>query len=361
MALMSNKKYSFSDLTSTYKDFSVPTVKVLIDGQNLLAKGDLIISGLKVELGCGMEASGCNFDIYNVFDEGARTFNKTLVSKNFQLGKKIEIELGYITTVKVFKGYISGLNFAVGEDMPKVTVEGTDVKGLMMNNQLNQQWANIKYNDVVSKILGSYGSFCTSNKVEDTGEVKKKIEMVNESDYDFIVRIAERLGFEFFVLEGIAYFRKPAPYKEPEITLEWGMNIHSLEKKTSLEGQVLEVEVRGYDENKGEVITGTAKSSTAMQTSAKTALKSLKKVITDSSIISADEAKKLAESILQRINRRYVDLRAECVGLPEVVPGRNIAISKLGEGIDGKYYVTKVTHQYNDSYFSTSIEARTGE
>ena len=361
MPLMSNKKFEFSSLAGTYKDFSVPTVKVLVDGQNILASGDFRINGLKVELSSGMEASGCVFDVYNVFEESERTFKKDAIGKYFKLGKKIEIELGYIVSTKVFTGYISGLSFKVGEEIPTVTVEGTDAKGLMMNNLHNKQWTKQKYSDVVTDIFSDYSTFCSSKKIDATTEVKKKIEMVNESDYDFVVRLAEREGYEFFILEDTFYFRKPEPYKEPAITLEWGININNLEKRISLEGQVLELEVKGYDENKGVAIKGVAKSTVKMDTTAKAALKGLKKTITDSSIMSQEEANKLAASLLKKINRNYTELRAELVGLPEVVPGRFIAVTKLGGDVDGKYYVTRVTHSFSDENYTTFIEARNGD
>lgn len=45
-----------------------------------------------------------------------------------------------------------------------------------------------------------------------------------------------------------------------------------------------------------------------------------------------------------------------CIGLPELIPGRFIAIDRVDSIANKKYYITRVTHRFDDSGFSTQVE-----
>ncbi len=360
--LMTNEKYTYDSLSKKYYDFKVPTYKINIDGSELTEEKSTIITELKVELTCDNEASGCQFMVMGVYNPSKRAFDKSLVTKYFQLGKKVTVSLGYIKTEMVFMGYISAVTTSIGAEMAMISVECTDAKGLMMNNQVIEQRTETKYKDVISSILSSnsYGSYSAGTQVDDIETPQKKIEIYGESDFDFLVRLANRVNYEFFVCQGKIFFRKPMPLKSPVLELEWGMNLLGFEKRCSLEGQVLELEVRSTDIDKGAVISGIAKSDEQFSNgpSGKKALKKIKKVIVDSSIISEQEATKRAEELLKRLNERYTQVQIKCVGIPEIVPGRFIKVKKLGEGLEGNYYIIRVVHSVSSEEYSTTIEAR---
>ncbi len=64
-----------------------------------------------------------------------RTYNKDWLDKYFVLGNIVDIELGYIETIPVYKGYISMVSADFSEsEFPKLTIECMDVKGLMMQD-----------------------------------------------------------------------------------------------------------------------------------------------------------------------------------------------------------------------------------
>ena len=361
--LMANDKYTFEDLSAKYAAFKVPTYKVSIDGSDLLSESTLGLKDITIDLTCENEASGCIFSIVGVYDGVKRSFNQTLMKKFFQIGKKVNIDLGYIKTERVFIGFISAISVSLGEFVPCIHVECTDVKGIMMNNQSNEQRVETSLGDVVSNILQNptYKNFYDSIVVDSIQTPERKIEIYGESDFDYLVRLANRINYEFFVLQGKVYFRKPMPYKTPIFALEWGFSLMGFEKRDSLEGQVLELEVRSANVDKGLLISGVAKSSVQLSegNSAKKALQKLKRVVIDSSVSSEEEAKSRAEVLLKSVNDRYSSANIECIGIPEIVPGRFIKISKLGEGIDGNYYVSRVTHSLgSSSIFKTVMEAR---
>ncbi|RCX11368.1 phage protein D [Anaerobacterium chartisolvens] len=364
-SLMTNDKYTFENLSSKYGDFKVPTYKISIDGNDLLSAESLVVRELKIDLTCENEASGCVLEVFGAYDIANRRFNPQIMEKFFQLGKKVSIDAGYIKTVNVFKGYISGVVLRMGNEAAGIRVECTDVKGIMMNTRTTEQRTENKLDDVVSSILGNqaYNNFCEGTQVDSISTPERKIEVAGESDFDFLVRLAARINYEFFVCQGKVYFRKPMPLKAAVISLEWGYNILSFERRASLEGQVLELEVRSADVDKGKMISGIATSNVQMSKgpSAKKALQKLKKVVVDSSVGSEQEAQERAEVLLKKLNQSYVTANIECIGIPEIVPGRFINVKKLGSDLDGDYYILRVTHSINESFFSTLIEARLGD
>ena len=360
--LMTNEQYTYEKLSAKYGAFRVPTYKIRIDKKELTAESKLLIKEITIDLTCQNEAGGCIFEVMGAFNPTERSFDKAAMNTYFQLGKMVEVDIGYIKTVNVFKGYISAVTVSLGPEMPIIRVECTDVKGIMMNNHITEQRTETKLNDVVSNILKNqcYKYYYDDLHIDMIETPQRKIEIAGESDFDFLVRLANRINYEFFVCQGTVYFRKPMPLKRPLMELEYGYNLLNFEHRVSLEGQVLELEVRSSDIEKGKVISAVAKSNVQMSSgpSAKKALSKLKKAIVDSSVESEQEARARAEALLKKLNENFTTANIECVGIPEIVPGRFIKIKKLGEGLEGNYYILRVRHTIDQSSFSTSIEAR---
>ena len=70
-----------------------------------------------------------------------------------------------------------------------------------------------------------------------------------ESDYDFIrKRLADRIGYEFFVRNKQIYFRKPMDDTKEVLSLEWGKEILSFSPRMSTAKVVSKVTVRGHNQ-----------------------------------------------------------------------------------------------------------------
>jgi len=49
----------------------------------------------------------------------------------------------------------------------------------------------------------------------------------------------------------------------------------------------------------------------------------------------------------------FVQANFECVGIPELVPGKMLAISGFGTGYDNQYYIKKIVHKLSKTSFIT--------
>ena len=67
----------------------------------------------------------------------------------------------------------------------------------------------------------------------------------NETDWDFIWRLAERVGFEFVVEDKIAHFRKPKG--DDPIELEWPTTLRAFSPRVTATQQVQKVTLAAQD------------------------------------------------------------------------------------------------------------------
>ena len=81
------------------------------------------------------------------------------------------------------------------------------------------------------------------------------------------------------------------------------------------------------------------------------------KVYLDASISSKEEAEARVASLMEQMSYRLGALEGDCVGIPDLVPGRFIEVTGMGVPVDNKFYLTSVTHDFtSDGGYCTRIE-----
>ena len=113
------------------------------------------------------------------------------------------------------------------------------------------------------------------------------------------------------------------------------------------------------DPGKGEVITASSSFNNTISTAnkAKQLVGKGAKVYLDASISSKEEAEARVNSLMEQMSYRLGSLEADCVGIPDLVPGRFIEISGMGTPVDNQFYLTSVIHDFtSDGGFRTQIK-----
>lgn len=357
----------FKQLKEKYKDFEQADFEVYINEKEISEnKAGAFINFIEVELSSGYDASIASFQIHNCFCEYPGYFELDNIKKYIQIGSSVDIFLGYQYTVKeVFLGFITRVNF-IYEDRndPYIQVTAMDVKGIMMANSYAKVLKATSYSEAVKEILSQTAyeklvneSIIRKLEISDTPDKKEggqnneqkniTIDMVSESDYEFVVRAAKRFHYEFYIHCGIVYFRKAK--SEQNILLELGVETGLLELDVGydISGLVSQIEVRAMDQGKGENVSAAKKLNNKISTGnkAKSLMSGSKRVWIDAAIISKEDAGKRAEYLAEDISYQFAALQAKLVGLPELVPGNFIKIKGLNIPMDNQFYVTKVTHR----------------
>lgn len=377
---------TYQSLQNKYLDFGHPRAAVFLGGTAFSSKDDdIILSDIHVEITSGYEASVASFRLYDVFDPSTGQFKYEQVKKQVVMGNSVTIQLGYISAMEtVFVGFISGVAFGYEtEGLPYIEVTAMDVKGIMMGGTYATQLTATTYSAAVKEVLertgkgalqqmGGVTDIAVTNTPDagglgsqgtNTASAKQSspitIEMVNESDYEFVVRAAKRYNYEFFVDRGKILFR-PAK-NDASILMKLGVRagIQTFHIQYSITGVVGAIEARAMDPGKGEVISANSKFSNTISTGSKA--KSLvgkgAKVYLDASITSKEEAESRVKALMEQMSYRLGSLEADCVGIPDLVPGRFIEVSGMGSPVDNQFYLTSVTHDFTgDNGFRTHIE-----
>lgn len=356
----------FEQLKSKYSGFIEPVISLSIIPKS--SRDNFIVTDLCVELTCGFSSNIATVSIYNVYDDNKKKFDDNKINQTFQIGKKIDIEVGYgKKTECVFSGFISGItyNFSQGQ-MPHITLECLDVRAVMMLNNNNTQILQDSYSACINNIIGrsEYKLYYKTAEVDGNikspkGEDRQLIEMVDESDYEFLVRVAKKLGYEFFVSQETLFFRKKREKKESIMEISDGNLIIDFEASYNIIGVANAVEVRNIDDRTGDVIKSEVCSSAVYSNSsaASKITKNAKRVIIDPTVLSIDEARDRALTELDNRAWRFGVFKIVTVGVPEYIPGRFIKINGLGQDINKKVYITKVRHEIDKRGYKTSLEA----
>lgn len=363
-------RLTYESLQEKYLDFAHPRARVLLGGKAFdSASAGMVVNDIHVEVTCGYEASVASFRLFDVYDPASGTFFFEKVKQQVVMGNSVTIQLGYLDTLEtVFVGFVSGVSFGYEPgDLPYIEVSAMDVKGVMMGGSYAAALKATTYSAAVKEVLERTGEGRLAQMGGITGmEISKtpdaegassgsaskssplSVEMVGESDYEFVVRAAKRYNYEFFVDRGKVLFR-PAK-KDPSVLMTMGSRtgLRGFRIDYSLTGVVGKIEARAMDPGKGQVISAKSKFNNTLSTSskAKQLMGKGSKVYLDASITSREEAEARVASLMEQMSYRLGSLEADCVGIPDLTPGRFIEVSGLGVPADNDFYLTAVTHDF---------------
>lgn len=370
----------YESIRKKYRQFTYPMTTVTVAGKVFAEnKADLVLSDMTVELSSSVEASVAFFSIYNVYDQDAKQYMFEKFRQYVQLGSSVTVSMGYADILEdIFVGFIAQTRF-ICEDggMHHVEVTAMDAKGMMMANSFVRQMTASNYGDAVREIFrrpvyekllseGIYRKLCVTDTPDSTqaseGQVSPyTVEMVSESDYEFIVKAARRFGYEFFVDAGIVFFRKEKQVQE-DCLIELNLHkcIRDYDITYDMTGLVKQVEVRGMDTSKASMVSAVKSVSNKISTGnkAKALIAESSRVVVDAASLTKEQAQYRAESLMEEISYRFGTLECTCIGIPELRPGHFIRLSGFGGPCDNRFYVTQAKHVMTDEGgYTTRITA----
>ncbi len=379
----------YTSLFKQYGGFLHPILEIKINDTSFTAGANrklaVGVSNVSIDLTAGFEASQATFSLYNVYDYENAQFNFDKVKKLVLLGSSVTILAGYDIKVKeIFRGVITRVNFLVEEDdVANIQVTAMDVKAVMMANRYSRRLKATTYTSAIKEIFdqGVYKSLkdngvITGYNIDNTpdtpqvpppnptpeNDIEKTIEMVGESDYEFVVKVAKKFNYDFFVASGKVFFRKAKSDQTKQITIDHAVRIKRLSVDYDLTGLVEEVEVRGLDVGKAKGVTGKKKNSNKISqgNKAKAIISGSKFVYIDPASSDNDDVGYRANYLFENMSYRYGTLELDMAGLPEIVPGKYIRLSDFGTAVSNDFYVQSVKHTFSaDGAFLTHILGKT--
>ena len=358
--------------------FYAPIFMIKIEGQ---PQTELKYAVISLEIDENLESPGMfTLNINEGLDIKTQEF-KWLDSKILDPGKgdDLEIYLGYASCADKFKepsitGKITALNPSFpSTGIPTLSVQGYDHSFCLQKSIVKEKRTFDKEKDyaAVAKKIASQHKLGEGD-IDPTIKACEKITQdPGESDYNFLKRLADRLGYEFFIRNKKLCFRKPRDCGEEVMTLRWRKELISFNPRLSTAKVVSKVTVKGHNQqNPAKPIEGVAtlKDIGFKEPDAKSAAETVKtcqkeEVETsehDFPVCSEEDAKALAKALLTKANNSLIEGSCECIGIPGLRPGTNVKIEGVGDRFSGNYYIKSVRQSIGDGGYTTSFEVRRG-
>jgi phage protein D len=348
-------------------NFYAPRFEIEIQNSTLVAEMSKAIISVSVEERLD-EGASFSLRLHDAFDLKTQEF-KWLDHPLLNVGNTVSVKMGYESTLRpMLMGKISGLSsdFFVGET-PAISVSGQDLSyDFMKRESPEETFMNMSYSDIVRSIAKKAGLTAQTDQAAKFSPVIRKTN--RESYFSFLERLAREVGFEFKIDRQTLYFIKPEDNKKEILTLELGKDIISFSPELNTTQAFSEVEVRWnnpQDPSTPIVGRATAGSERSQEGGRQTASQvaqaqhgAPKRVVTNIPVCSVDHANSVALAILNQASDRFIGGTTECIGIPQIRPGVNVKLDRMGKRFSGKYYVNSATHTIDDNGYKTSFTVK---
>ncbi len=283
----------------------------------------------------------------------------------FSLGTPVEIsakaEGG--SEVKLLSGEITGIEPQLRQGIgPTLILRGYDKSHRLNRDKKTRSFLQMTDSDIAKKVAQSAG---LRNQVDSTSEVYDYVLQHNQTDWEFLIERAGRVGFRVLVKDDTLHFQQFPDNTEETPELEWAVNLLEFDARLTTARQVSEVIVQGWDPDKQQQIVGQAtrandvpeigESQQGGQASEQAFGGSSREIIVDRPVSTQAEADTLAQAICDEIGQGFVEAECMCFGNPEVQAGAMVTMNGLGDRFSGSYRVTHASHRYDESGYRTEF------
>lgn len=289
--------------------------------------------------------------------------NQFLDSPLFDLGKTVEIHLGYGNDLQpAFLGEITAIEPSFPESGASVVrISGYDKSYKMRRAQPEPRDHEFMGDSIIAARIAVENGLIPM--VDPTPVFERKITQA-ESDMAFLKSRASKYFFDVYVEWDRLHFQFPRPQLNAHV-LEWGRNLSSFSPRISAAGLAGIQIIRGYNQELAQTIFSMAMAADLdadniverLGSSAMDLLQSLvRKGIRKESVNNPLDAAVLAKSLLQNILEGMYEGAGACIGIPELRAGRYIVIEGVGKRFSGTFRLRKVTHTIDESGYRTDFD-----
>lgn len=184
----------------------------------------------------------------------------------------------------------------------------------------------------------------------------------NQTNMEFLMARAERIGYQVYAAEGKLYFKKGDATLGDGPSLAYADNLITFQPCWTVSGQADKMIVKGWDPKGKQAISSQKTPNAALNQGGMTqtggdkasqAFGSAEAIITDQPVFTPDEAVAMADGLSNDINRETIQAEGLCRGDPRVKAGWTVTIEGVGKRFSGKYFVTSATHIYTSEGYDT--------
>jgi uncharacterized protein involved in type VI secretion and phage assembly len=277
----------------------------------------------------------------------------------FFIGDEIEIMLGDIEASNpsaVFTGEVVTFEPEFTTAAATISVRAYDKSHRLHRNRRSATFQDMTLSDVVKKVVGENG--LQTGTIDSTTTVHPFLQQSMESDLDFINRLAALENCEFGFSEGKAFLQTRRNGGGTVPTLSWRENVKSFKPRMSAAQQHDKVKVSSYDPVSRAAVVGEATTPGALPRPAQevrdkaAAFGASELLVSDRVANTADEARTIAQSTLDKLASGSFEAEGTMEGNPAVKAGGKLKLEGFGR-FDGEHDLSSVTHVYGHGDFRT--------
>ncbi|MDA8219104.1 MAG: VgrG-related protein [Dehalococcoidales bacterium] len=277
-------------------------------------------------------------------------------SQTFALGKLVEIRARTSGgPVRLMNGEVTSLEPSFDTRRgPTLVVRGYDLAHRLHRGRKTRTFVQHKDSDIVQRVARECG---LRVQVDATSEVHEYVIQDNQTDLEFLLGRARRVGYLLYVEDGVVNFRRTPPPPPQAPRLEWGVDLRELRVRVSAAEQVNEVVVRAWDPQNRSTIIGRATQSQVPpqvgqerqggQAAQQAYQSQARQVIVNRIVQSQAEADTLAQAVHDEISGSYIRAEGACRGNPQVAAGATVNLVAIGNRYSGQYTVTRSLHRFD--------------
>ena len=297
----------------------------------------------------------------------------------FQLDNKIHVKLGYVDNmVSVMRGIVTSLTPQFPESGPPTLAVGCQDSLFVLKDKRPGEGAQKTFVDMYDWEIAQVVAQRNGLRFNATREGPRHEQVVqrNLTEAQFLIERAKRIDFDCFIAvdpdsgRDTLNFVRRSDGRDGQsgrtYVFEWGKTLISFSPTLALANQVGSVTVRGWDARTRQAITYTATRDdlpglptgavSGPEAAASTAAR--QDVVVDRPVLSTEEARHLAISLLRERARTFNTGSGQVIGLADLRPGDEVDIRNVGTRFSGTYEVTKVDHSLGSAGFTTRFEVQ---
>ncbi|TFV61593.1 type IV secretion protein Rhs [Mycobacterium sp. PS03-16] len=335
---------------------STATFLVTIGGQPLAADVAALLTSAYVDFSLRLpDAFMLRFR-----DPGRIVVDKSAV----KMGAKVTIAVATDaaqTPEPLFSGEVTALEAAFDTTGSFTVIRGFDPTHRLFRGRHTTSYTQITASDAVTQVAQRAG--LTPGQVQSTPTVFDHLGQCGQTDWEFLDRVARRIGFELkmrddrldFTARQAAGTAPSAPKEEVNpLVLRLGSDLLRFRGVVTAAEQVADVEVRGWDVAQKRKIVSTVPAATASVELPTLTPADMAKVFGDPTYVASEvayrtqsEADSAAGALAEEIGSSFAELDAVARGNPKLRADVGIRIENAGTPFDGKYTVTTARHRYD--------------
>lgn len=279
----------------------------------------------------------------------------------FVPGKSVSMKAGYHgKTEAVFSGTVLSQRIVVRRGSSWLEVECRDPAFTMTLVRKNRYFEDKKDSEVAESLLGSHKG--VSGNITATTDRHPQLLQYQATDWDFMISRLEAAGQICFVDAGKVRNVTPSLSGEPVADISFGATVLELDAEIDARTQTGAVRALAWDPA-GQKLQDvpaadpgwSGNGNLTAQTLSDAAGRS-EDLVWHGGSLASKELQTLADGAFLRARLAATCGRVRFQGLTAVRPGSVLKLSRLGDRINGKVYVTGVRHEFSGGNWSTDAE-----